>query len=586
MMRSGGALIFLLLALSSSLTPWLGGWQAHLTDAQFRFLRLHGLRPAAPDVVIVGFDETTIAALPEPLALWHVHLGRFLQAMASAQPAAIGLDVVLPDRSFDAVMPGNDRALIGGIVLARRAAPLVLALTLDPSGATRTIHAPLRAAAGTGAWGHAVLPSDPDGVVRRFHENLAQDGSTVDTFAGQLARRLGMPVNAGLIDFAYGQAFGFIPLQQVLTWHDAGDSDALRQAFAGKVVLLGSVLKYEDRHPSPVALAAWDSDNHLAPGVVRHAQILRNLLAGGLVQPAAAWVAPLLALLAAGAWFWKVRGRFALLAFAVLATACLVLSTWALGQGIAAPVVPALVTAACAMGARQLVETLHHLRERMQMRRVFAGYVSPDVMQEILADKIVPALGGEQRFASVLFSDIRGYATRSETMTPQQTIAFLNRYFDRIVPLIHAHGGTVIGFMGDGIMAVFGAPKPMQEPCAAAVAAAQRMLDEVGRMNAEFAGAGEAPVQIGIGLHAGIGVAGHIGASSRHEYSVIGDVTNVASRLEGVTKEVGYHLVVSRAVIDRLPDAGGFVALGLHAIKGHSAVEIFGYQSVGGSAST
>ena len=87
-------------------------------------------------------------------------------------------------------------------------------------------------------------------------------------------------------------------------------------------------------------------------------------------------------------------------------------------------------------------------------------------------------------------------------------------------------------------------------------------------------------MQIGIGLHAGEGVAGHIGAAARHEYSVIGDVTNVASRLEGVTKDVGYRLVCSRAVVDQLSDRGDLVPLGLHAIKGHSPVDIFGFDRV------
>ena len=179
-----------------------------------------------------------------------------------------------------------------------------------------------------------------------------------------------------------------------------------------------------------------------------------------------------------------------------------------------------------------------------------------------------------------MFSDIRGFTTLSEHMTPEQTIAFLNRYFERIVPIIHAHGGTGVSFMGDGIMAVFGVPKPLPNPCAAAFAAAKAMLDYRKRLSVELAAGGQRPLRIGIGLHAGIGVAGHIGAQARHEYSLIGDVTNVAARLEGVTKEVGYALVCSRAVFEQVGEPERLVPLGQHAIKGHSPVEIFGFDSV------
>ena len=220
------------------------------------------------------------------------------------------------------------------------------------------------------------------------------------------------------------------------------------------------------------------------------------------------------------------------------------------------------------------------------MRRAFGGYVSPPVMREILAGTLIPAPGGAKQYACVLFSDIRGYTSRSEHMTPEQTIAFLNGYFERIVPIIHDHGGTVVSFMGDGIMAVFGAPQQLPNPCASAFEATRAMLAYLRKLNAELAANGEIPLEIGIGLHAGVGVAGYIGAATRHEYSVIGDVTNVASRLEGLTKEVGYHLVCSHAVADRLENRADLVPLGARAIKGHSAVEIFGYDRMAQAAGT
>jgi adenylate cyclase len=585
MIRVGGAIFTLLLAAGLSYVPWFQPLELMLVDAQFRVLRTYALRPVKNEVVIVGFDEDTTSVLREPLTLWHPHLGKFLQAAAGGGAAAIGLDVVLPDRSYENIVPGYDRKLLTGILIARRAAPIVLALTVDRAGVMRPIYPAFVAAAGTDGTGYALLPVDADGVARRFDERIEVHDGAVSTLVGQMARRLGRPVvSEGMIDFTAGAAFGFIPLQTVLEWHDAGDANRIRRAFGGKAVLLGSVLKYEDRLTAPVNLVAWDPHAVNAPAVLLHAQALRNLLNDGLIQPVAAWIPLVLALAAALLWLWAPPPAAALALLATAWATCIAASTLALAKGFELPVANVMLVALLSVGGRQVLETAFSLRERRRLRRAFGGYVSPAVMREILAGTLNPAPGGVKQFGCVLFSDIRGYTSRSEHMSPEQTIAFLNGYFERIVPMIHDHGGTVVSFMGDGIMAVFGVPQPLPNPCAAAFDATRAMLEYLRNLNVELAQKGEKPLEIGIGLHAGEGVAGHIGAATRHEYTVIGDVTNVASRLEGVTKEVGYHLVCSRAVADRLADRADLVPLGARPIKGHSAIEIFGYDRIAQTA--
>jgi adenylate cyclase len=129
-------------------------------------------------------------------------------------------------------------------------------------------------------------------------------------------------------------------------------------------------------------------------------------------------------------------------------------------------------------------------------------------------------------------------------------------------------------------MAVFGAPKPLAEPCREALQAARGMLAFVRELNEQFRAEGTAPMDIGIGLNAGDAVTGHVGSSTRHDYTAIGDVTNVASRVEGLTKEAGYRIVVTKVVADLLGDDAGRVPLGPMAIKGHEPVEVYGYDRV------
>ena len=581
MTRTYGALLSLLGALA---LWWGGSWPAaewRWLDAQQALLRTLIPRAAAAEVVVVGIDEATTQAVREPLALWHAPLAAFVQAAAAGGASVVGLDVVLPDRSFEAVLPGSDRTLLGGLVLARRAAPLVLAVTVDPAGRARPMYPPFAAAAGADALGFALLPLDADGVVRRFDEHLSTDGRAIPTLAGQMARRLGLPVGKGWVDYSVGAPFQYLPLQDVLAWARDGQIEALHKAFAGRPVLLGSVLQYEDRHRAPLGLVGWDDAGAGLPGVLLHAQVLRNLLGAGLVQPAPAWAVAVLMLLASLAWLMPLQQARAVGAIALLLVVAAAGSTLLLYHGVHLPVATACLLATVGIVARLLLLTMRQLRERRQLRSAFGGYVSPPVLQQILAGRLQPVQGGERRYCCVMFSDIRGYTSRSEHASPEQVIGFLNRYFDHVVPVIHAHGGTVVSFMGDGIMAVFGAPNALPNPCESAYVASIAMLAQVHATNVELTARGEEPIRIGIGLHAGEGVSGNVGSAARHEYSVIGDVTNVASRLEGLTKDVGYQLVCSAAVAERLPQRGDLVALGPRAIKGRAPVEIFGAEAQG-----
>lgn len=580
MSRSGGILVAMALTAILGASGLLHPLDMRVLDVQFRVLR--ALAPPQRDasVVVVGFDETTASLLHEPLALWHGHLGKFVQAAAAGRAAVIGLDVVLPDRSLEALAPGQDRKLLTGLILARRATPIVLALTVDPSGNTRPIYPAFAAAAGTDALGYALLPLDSDGAARSFDEHIEINGRHVPTLVGQMARRMGKPAAPGLIDYARGGSIGFIPLQDVLDWWETGNQAKLHQAFAGKAVLLGSVLKYEDRQQVAVNLLEWDPASFSAPGVVLHAQILRNLLGSGLIRPASWWLPSAMAALAVLAWCWSPRPLLAASVVGVLTLLSVVASTLSLYAGVQLPVIGAILVMLFASGTRQAIEAHRGLHERRRLRAAFGGYVSPPVMDEILSGRLNPVLGGEQCFTCVMFSDIRGYTSRSEHTSPQQAIAFLNAYFERVVPIIHSRGGTVVSFMGDGIMAVFGAPQPLDNPCQYGFNAAVDILALRRLINAELEARDEPELEIGIGLHAGVGVAGHIGAVSRHEYSLIGDVTNVASRLEGLSKEVGFRLVCSRVVFEQLKAGSGLAPLSLQAIKGHSPIETFGLDPV------
>ncbi len=207
------------------------------------------------------------------------------------------------------------------------------------------------------------------------------------------------------------------------------------------------------------------------------------------------------------------------------------------------------------------------LREREQVRDLFGKLLSPGIARRLLAQE-GGRLGGARRQAVVLFSDVRDFTRRTETSEPEALVADLNRYFTRMVEVVHRHGGIVDKFMGDGLMAIFGLDGP-EHAAAQAVRAAVEMLDEVESLNREVS----QPFAIGIGIHAGEVVAGTIGSPLRMEFTCIGDAVNVAARVEGLTRTVGVPLLITGALHEALGTEAAewpFVPYGEQTLKGRA----------------
>jgi adenylate cyclase len=188
--------------------------------------------------------------------------------------------------------------------------------------------------------------------------------------------------------------------------------------------------------------------------------------------------------------------------------------------------------------------------ERERVRDVFSRFVPEPVVDDVLknVDKNL-RLGGERELVTVLFSDVRGFTGFSETRSPETVIDVLNRYLTSMTDVILKHGGTLVAFMGDGIMAVFGAPIPMDDHADRALAAAREMAGPaLGRFNDWLRSAGHGDgFRIGIGLNSGAVMAGNVGSERRLEYTVIGDTTNTASRIEGMTKGTPHTIYMSES---------------------------------------
>lgn len=193
-------------------------------------------------------------------------------------------------------------------------------------------------------------------------------------------------------------------------------------------------------------------------------------------------------------------------------------------------------------------------RKGKQLKKAFSSYVSPDLVKQIEKDPDKLVLGGEQRELSILFSDIRGFTTVSESLTPPELVTLLNEYLTPMTRIVLEERGTLDKFIGDAVMALFNAPLDVPQHAHHACVAAVRMMDELKRLNLGFAERGMHTLDIGIGINTGPAVVGNMGADIRFDYTAIGDSVNLASRLEGLNKYYGSHILVSEDTRKQVSD--------------------------------
>jgi class 3 adenylate cyclase/CHASE2 domain-containing sensor protein len=555
-------------------------------DMQMRLLRRIHPRPLANDIAIIGIDEDSYGEFPEPFALWHKHYARMLHALARAKPRAVGVDVVLPERSYDNIVPGSDLALMRGLLDLKRATSMVYVQTLSDKKELVPIQPNFRNILARDNVGIDQQEIDPDLASRRFAEGYRyEDGATIPTLAGQILRRLEIPVRPGYIDYSLGAPLDYVPMHAVAKMSDA----QLRQAFENRIVLVGSLIGRTDRWRLPARLLARDPGRaadstevrlYDQPGVLIHSQVVRSHLATGTLQPVPEWlkwlgvgVAALAVFLAAAPVVVIASAILVPLALLALSLAGIVTSQ------VLIPLGSIVATFWVALVVRGLFDAVEATIERFRLQQSFAGQVSPAVMKEMLGGSLSPGVSGQLADVCVLFSDVRDFTTLSENMPPAVVTTVLQRYFDQMVHAVHRYDGTVDKFIGDGMMVLFGAPRKSKDPCGDAVQCALGMMKALDTLNEEFTREGLPTLTIGIGINFGTVTVGNIGSSERHNYSAIGDAVNVAARVEGLTKELGRKILITEAVVSRIEERFHFDPLGSHNVKGHSPVIVWGIRT-------
>jgi adenylate cyclase len=229
----------------------------------------------------------------------------------------------------------------------------------------------------------------------------------------------------------------------------------------------------------------------------------------------------------------------------------------------------------CGYASRRAVRLVGRVASEQLRRERLGRYFSPQIVERLERHGDVAA-AGERREVTILFSDLRDFTALSETLTEEETVRLLNAYHERMVDQIFAHGGTLDKYLGDGLMAYFGAPVEQPDHALHAVRCALAMQAALAQLNGERAARGEPTLQMGIGVHTGMVILGDIGTTHRREFTAIGDAVNVCSRIERLTKRYDARILVSEQSRARLGDAIRFSAEHIADVPGKTeAIHVF-----------
>lgn len=531
------------------------------------------------EVVVIAIDEATLQAVEDPWPWPRQYYGAMLNRLNELGVTAVGFDIQFVDEMspegdnyFANAIAGSKRVVLGSDVVERSTEYFTGIIVMEP------ISQLTEAGAISGSVG---LDPDIDGIVRK-----PPDYSP--SFFGQLAG------GGAVLPQANGDFIRYRPsgssLKKISALQLLIEGGVRSEDMSGKFAIIGWDTKavvdanngQVDRFRTPLSRFGGGT----LSGVEVHATLLRNALRNDWVSsvPSVANMALWLLVLSVAFVVTSVNSLSRLaLYFFILQLGSFGLSLWLWSKGLffnALVITPVLM----GMVAYVVVNDLFTVgRQKRELRRAFDQYLSPDMIEKLVEDPEKLKIGGESREMTIMFCDIRGFTSISERFKnePDKLADIINRLLTTLTAEILDTGGTVDKYMGDCIMAFWNAPLDQHDHASRAARAALNMMDALGRSNEALIAEGliAEPLRVGIGLGTGYVVVGNMGSTQRFDYTVLGDTVNTASRLEGLTKQLGASILLAQPTIDELtPDLlSHSIELDLVRLKGQeTAVSVHG----------
>jgi adenylate cyclase len=584
-------------------------------------------QPAASPTVVVAIDEESYQTPPfkgSPTLTWTREIGRVLTAILEGGAKVVGFDVVFPysieqsgipfgDEVVGARMRGFDRDFLRALASGASSGKVVLGaiyqrdFSIEPSQGQRFA---VRQQQNIRALNVHV---DPDEVVRRLPLSFEVDAKRIPSMAVELAARASnvQPAfdadgnltfaghrvaggKAGTLTFNFEGGADDIPtysLADLRACAEKGDGDFFKRHFAGKIVIVGTLLNLEDRKLTskryatglesanaarcalPPATSEGQFKRTTIAGVYVHATAVNNLLRGETVRELERWQVALVAIafaLLAALVAARLTPALAALAYLALVTALTLgataLFTRAIALPLSEPFIAGFLATVVMIGYRYMVAD----REERFLRASFSLYLAPQVIDQMMASNKLPILGGEMRDVTVFFSDVAGFSTTAEKLAPDALVQLMNEYLSAMTDIIEDCGGYVDKYIGDSIVAVFGAPASDPDHARNAVGAALRCRSRLEDLNQNATAFQGLTLGHRIGLNSGEALVGNIGSRRRFNYTVMSDAVNLASRLEGANKYFATSIMASETTVTRTGEAFAWRELDAVRVQGRA----------------
>lgn len=569
-------LAFALVWLASATRPWQE-MDAKVFDL---FTTWTAPRKAVIPLVILAIDEPSFEQMQVQWPFPRQLHARVLERLRADGALAVGFDIVFAEPSNSSDDAALEQAIRGG-------PPVVLASSRERTESLNASHwsdvLPLAPLLTAGALpGRVQVSPDDDYVVRHVAWEEGSFSQQLARLAGWDAGRAGQGAHVDLIEYVGPHA-----TFDTRSYYQALDPTLLPAGFfKGKIVLIGRSVRtaveltgsHSDMFNSPFFMT--QEDDRLIPGVEVQANLISNLLTdGGLRTVADGWVMALVLTMLGVLAVTGLRSQplvSGMVAFG-LGGGVWLLSLWLfVGQKLWLPPLFPMLSIVAVFGASLLVSYMASRRRALQTRLMFSQYVPQEVVNRLVEYPELLKLGGEAREMTLMFTDLANFTGMSERLAPEATVEVLTEYFNAMTPIIHRYGGTVDKFIGDAVMAFWGAPLDDTRHAEHAVCAAMEMQSAMAVLAQRLEQRGLPAISMRIGLHTGRVIVGNIGSHTRFSYTVIGDAVNLAARLEGANKAFGTGVLLSDATAAQLPQDLNLRHLDTVIVKGKSeAVQVF-----------
>jgi len=568
--------------------PEPGTWnilELRSLDSRFLFKKKPE-KNATQDIVLIVIDDKSYEKIKKPIILYHTDICNMINYLVNNGAKVIGLDIELPSISLGESFIGGYESIFRKTFLKARNNGVDV--VIGYSNAQMPPFKQYLEIAGPENLSMFNLTSDADASIRRqqlWFED--KEGNRSDSFPFLLAKKFNdkitFPGREVLIDYSLSPDLNVYSFTDVLQWVDSNRHD--NNLFRGKVVIIGTLLSSEDRHPTPLYYSLSQNNDKRAGGVIIQATTLNTLLSKSYFSESerhtellGIFIVSILTLFLC----FKYRPFIAALLCTVQSIIIIIISLHAFDHLYIIRLVPLfsaiLITYIATIAFRYYTEE----RKRKIIKDRFSSFVPQKMIDKIINMDIDKLTEGIQSEVVLFFCDMRGFSTYSEMnkSDPKKVVNLLNHFHKEMTEIILSNEGTVAQLVGDGIFAFFGAPVKLKDPVYAALKSAVQMKEKIKELEHEWLKYNMYNLRIGIGIHIGDAIVGNVGSIKKMYYTAIGDNTNVASRIEGLTKEYGETILISSAAFQHVQNRVMARPLGLAKIKGHSDVEIFAIDGI------